>query len=334
MPSWRTCNALPLLLCAVAQAQVPSPVPAGGQPVTAETIMQRVAQNQDRTQAERTHFVYLQHSHVQSRKGSNLMCDEVAEARITPTPTGYQRTLLTLSGHVRDGKRVVHYTALPTGSAPQQQTSRDEEGESVTVNAGDKETVLDADAHDAPVKVNDTDLDIVESMRRTFTSNKSSKDGVNTGLFPLTTEQQNGMSFELKGRETKNGHDTFHIVFRPKDKSDYGWKGDAWIDSTAFEPVVVRTALSRSLPFAVRALLGTNVPGLGFTVLYAPQADDVWFPESFGTEFKMRILFMFSRQVIVGVQNRAFERTHVTSTLHAGQSGTEQPSAPQAPPKF
>ena len=267
MSRWRPFLVLSFLLCAAAHAQVPSPALPSGEPITADVIMQRVARNQDRTEAERAHFVYFQHSRVQSRKGKDTMCEEVAEARIAPTPTGYQRTLLTLSGHVRDGKRIVHYTALPTGSAPQQTTSHDEEDGPVKVDVGDKETVLDADAHDAPVSVNDTDIDIVESMRRTFTSDKNSKDGVNAGLFPLTSEQQRGMNFELKGRENKNGRDTFHIVFKPRDNNDYNWKGDAWIDSTAFEPVVVRTSLSRNVPFAVRTLLGTSIPGLGFTVI-------------------------------------------------------------------
>jgi hypothetical protein len=109
--------------------------------------------------------------------------------------------------------------------------------------------------------------------------------------------------------------DVFHITFTPKDKSDYGWKGDAYIDTTAFQPVLVHTTMSRNIPLAVRMLLGTNVPGLGFSITYAPQADGVWFPATFGTEFRIKFLFFYSRQITLYAENRDFEKTHVTSTI-------------------
>ena len=292
--------------------------------------MARVAENQDRTEAERARYVYVQHARVQSRKGKTVLCEEVTETRITPAPRGQRRSLLMLDGHVRDHGRTIHYTALPPSqmvSTHTEEKPAEDRDQDSHVTEGDKETVFDVDAHNAPVQVSDTDIDLVESMRRTFTSDKESKDGVNAGLFPLTSNQQKDLQFELKGREPKNGHDTFHIVFRPKDKNDFGWKGEAWIDCAAYQPVVVRTALSRSLPLGVRALLGTNVPGLGFTVIYAPQGE-VWFPESFGTEFKIKVLFFFSRQIVVSVENRSFEKTHVTTTVHAAEA---QPVAPEQP---
>ena len=61
--------------------------------------------------------------------------------------------------------------------------------------------------------------------------------------------------------------------------------------------------------------MGTNLPGLGFTVVYAPQPDGVWFPVSFGTEFKIHVLFFFNREIVVDAQNRSFEKTHVTSQI-------------------
>ena len=284
--------------------------------------MARVAANQDRADAERARYVYVQHAKVQSRKGNTVMCEEVTETRMTPLPHGQQETLLSLSGHVRDENRVIHYIALPASAkkTSSQGTDGNPQKDDVDVNVGDRETVLDADANNAPVVVNDTDIDLVESMRRSFTSDSRSKDGVEAGLFPLTSSQQKEMIFDLKSREPKNGRDTFHITFRPKDKNDFGWKGEAWIDAQAFQPVVVRTALSRSVPFAVRTLLGTNVPGLGFTVIYAPQPGDVWFPASFGTEFKIHVLFFLSRRIVIAAENRSFERTHVTTTVHTDEA--------------
>ena len=290
---------------------------------TADDIMARVAVNQDRAEAARSQFVYVQHARLQSRKGETVMCEEITDSRVVPSSKGQTQTLLALSGHVRDGKRMIHYTAMPVaGSAEHGGGSKkqDDGGDKDGITVGDKETILDSDAGNTPVAVSDTDIDLVENMRGHFTSDKNSKDGVRAGLFPLTTAQQKDMVFDWKGREMKNGRDTYHVVFRPKDKADYGWKGDAWIDATAFEPVVVRTALSRSLPLGVRALLGTNVPGLGFTAVYAPQAGDVWFPASFGTEFKIKLLFLFHRQVVVSVENRSFERTHVNATVHTEEA--------------
>ncbi len=281
--------------------------------------MARVAGNQDRAEAARTRLVYVQHARVQSRKGDAVMCEETTDTRVIPSATGQAQTLLAISGHVREGKRVIHYTAMPRAATASDRKNAQTEaakGDDVNVNVGDKEIVLDSDAGNAPVAVNDTDVDLVEGMRTHFTSDKNSKDGVRAGLFPLTSAQQKDMAFQLKGREMKNGRETYHVVFRPRDKNDYGWKGDAWIDTSAFEPAVVRTALSRSLPLGVRALLGTNLPGLGFTAVYAPQPGDVWFPSSFGTEFKIKVLFVFHRDIVVSVENRAFEQTHVNATAH------------------
>ena len=62
-------------------------------------------------------------------------------------------------------------------------------------------------------------------------------------------------------------------------------------------------------------IVGTNVPGLGFTVTYAPQPDRLWFPVTFSTEFRIKVLFFFNRQIILDAQNRNFEKTHVTSRI-------------------
>ena len=142
-----------------------------------------------------------------------------------------------------------------------------------------------------------------------------SKDGVNAHLFPLTSKDQLNYAFRMVGRERLNGRDVYHIAFRPKEKNDFGWSGDAFIDTTAFQPVLVTTGMARKIPFAVRTLLGTDVPGLGFTITYAPQPDGVWFPVTFSTEFKIHVLYFFHRQIILDAQNRDFEETHVTSRI-------------------
>jgi hypothetical protein len=258
-------------------------------PLTAEEIMARVAVNQDRAEAERNHYLYEQHARIVSRKGKTIMCEEITDSRVTPSSTGSHSELLKLDGRLLRKSQYVTYT-----------TPRDKKNKP----AKDPDELHD----------DDIDRDLVENMRSDLTNDKT-KDGIASRLFPLTSKDQSRYSFHLAGHDRKNGHDVFHITFQPKDKNDYAWKGDAYIDVVAFQPVAVSTALSRKIPFAVRTLLGTNLPGLGFTVVYAPQQDGIWFPVSFGTEFKLHVLFLFSREVIIDAQNRSFEKTHVSSQI-------------------
>ena len=299
MPTKRT---LPLALILLA-------LPLLAQQPTAQDIMARVATNQDATEAARLHYVYIQHAHVRSLKGHTVRCEETTDTRITPTATGSDQQLLKLDGRLLHKGQYITYTHLPT-TAETGHPSPD--SDDVTINADDDET----------------DRDIVEHMRHNLTNDKS-KDGLSARLFPLTSKSQVGYDFQLLGRTPLNGHDTFHLTFRPKDssdESDFGWKGDAYIDTATYQPVLVRTAMARNIPFAVRTLLGTSLPGLGFSVTYAPQPDGVWFPVTFGTEFKLNILFFFHREIIIDAHNLDFEKTHVTSTIHGAD-----PSEPTAP---
>ncbi len=263
--------------------------------------MQRVAANQDRSEAARTHYVYVQHARTLSRKGKTTHCEEVTDFRITPTDKGSQQQLLSLDGRLLYKGKYLHYTHLQSQDAKQKQNAA---------------TPPD---NDLPATDDDPmDLDLVENMRQNLTADNS-KDGIGAGLFPLTSKVQADYTYILVGRSLLDGRDCYHITFRPRDKEDYGWKGDAWIDAKAFQPVLVHTTMARNIPFAVRTLLGTSVPGLGFTVTYAPEPADtpdaLWFPISFGTEFKLHVLFFLNRTIVLDARNRDFEQTHVHSTL-------------------
>jgi len=283
---------LALLLLAPASAPAQSPEP----PPSAEAIMAKVGANQDGAEKARASYVYTQHARVVSLKNRKILCEEVTESRVTPTENGSQQRLLTLNGRRLLKGKYVSYTELPR---LEQQGMGKGEAASDDVNIG-----LD----------DDTDRDLVENMRKHLV-NDTSKDGIEAGLFPLTTRIQSEYTFRLLGRERMNGREVFHLEFRPRDKSEFAWKGDAYIDTVAYQPVVVRTTLSRKVPFAVRALLGTNVPGLGFSVAYARQPDGVWFPLSFGTEFKIHVLFFFRREITIAAENRDFEKTHVKARI-------------------
>ena len=53
-------------------------------PQSAETIMAKVAANQDLAVAERAHYVYIQHAKTVSRRSGTVMCEEVTDYRVTP----------------------------------------------------------------------------------------------------------------------------------------------------------------------------------------------------------------------------------------------------------
>ncbi len=264
---------------------------------TAEAIMARVAANQDQSEAERDHYIYVQHARVVSRKGKTVRCEEVTDSRVTPSAGGSNQELLKLDGRLLRKQKYVTYTTLPAAK-------------------DDSKTQVATDHDSISIEIGgySADRDLVEHMRSNLTNDKS-RDGLGADLFPLTSKSQSGYRFHLIGREQIHGHDVFHIGFFPKDKDDFGWKGDAYIDAIAYQPVLVSTAMARAVPFAVRTLLGTNLPGLGFSVVYEARPDGVWFPVSFGTEFKLHVLFFFNREITINAQNRDFEKTHVTSKI-------------------
>jgi hypothetical protein len=295
-----------------AQATAPSTL-------TADEIMARVATNQDRTEAARMRYIYQQHIRMVSRKpGGKVMCEEVTDSRVSPKQKESQQQLLTLDGRYWQKGRYVHYTTLQ-----EHEVSEAKDGGSKNGEPKDKEVKTEKEDLDG------LDIDLVENLRKNLADDKS-KDGLGKGLFPLTTEQQAQYLFKLEGRQTMNGRDVYRLSFRPKDKNDFDWKGEAFIDTQEFEPVVVYTEMSRKIPLAVRTLLGTNLPGLGFSVTYDRQPDGVWFPVSFGTEFRMRVLFFIARDISMSLANTHFEKTHADVRILDGVKVVD--NAAPAPP--
>lgn len=284
--------------------------------------MARVAANQDKAEAERAHYVYVQHAKMASRRGNSVMCEEVTEYRFTPSADGSQEELLKVDGRFLKQHKYVSYTTLLPRDEHKPKDSDNEKDNSEKKEKKDK----DKDPAFDPNSNETIDRDIVENIRWNLIHDKS-KDGYNAHLFPLTSKDQLDYSFRMIARERLNDRDVYHIAFRPKKKDDFGWSGDAYIDTTAYQPVLVTTGMARKIPFAVRTLLGTNVPGLGFSITYAPQPDGVWFPITFSTEFKIHVLYFFHREVILNAQNRDFEKTHVTSRI-VGEATPVDPNQP------
>ncbi len=301
---------------------------------SAESVMNRVAVNQDTAQAERAHYVYVQHAKMTSRRGKTVMCEEITDYRFTPSTDGTDEQLLKVDGRFLKNREFISYDKLlPRDEDKPKDAGKDadkNQSEKKQNKASDKDKKKDKDRDKDPVfdpNSDETlDRDLVENMRWNLIHDKS-KDGIAQHLFPLTTKDQTNYSFRMIGREHLNDRDVYHIAFRPKKKDDFGWSGDAYIDTTAYQPVLVTTAMARKIPFAVRTLLGTDVPGLGFTIRYAPQPEGVWFPVNFSTEFKIHVLYFFHRQIILDAQNRDFEKTHVTSRI-VGEATPLDPNLP------
>jgi hypothetical protein len=275
----RSLSGLWLLLAVTASLAQAPPAELPAAPLSAEAIMARVAANQDRSEALRKEFVYRQHIHILTHKPSGkLQREETADYDVAPTPQGTEKKLKTLTGRYwAKGK----YQSF--------------EGEPVP-----EEDSLDGD--------------LIKNFRDDL-SNEKTKDGLGKDLFPLTSDEQKDYQFSLLGQEVQDGRNVYHIGFRPKDKNEITWAGEAYIDAAEFEPVRVFTKLSRRLPFMVRTMLGTDVPGVGFNVVYKRQQDGVWFPATFGTEFRIRALFFINRTVSIALENSAFEHTHVESKM-------------------
>jgi hypothetical protein len=283
--------------------------PAQQQLPSADSVMKQVAANQDAAEAERAHYIYVQHAKMVSRRGNTIQCEEITDYRFAPSLDGSHEELLKVDGRfLRQHKYVPYAALLPRDEDKPKETDKTDKSEKKS--ASDKK----ADHIDDPNTDETIDRDIVENIRWNLIHDKS-KDGINAELFPLTSKEEAGYTFRMIGRERLNDRDVFHIVFRPKKKDDFGWSGDAYIDTAALQPVLVTTGMARKIPFMVRTLLGTNFPGLGFTVVYAPQPDGIWFPVTFSTEFKIHLLYFFHREIVLNAENRDFEKTHVTARI-------------------
>jgi hypothetical protein len=263
-------------LAAVGQDAMPA---TNAPPLTAAEIMARVAVNQDRSESLRKQYGYRQHIHVLTHKpGGRLQREETSDYDMVPQPDGVEKKLKLITGRYwKKGK----YETF--------------EGEPIP-------------------EAGSLDGDLIQGFRDDLTNEKS-KDGIGKDLFPLTSDEQKVYDFELLGQENEGVRSVYHIRFRPKDKNDITWAGEAYIDAAEFQPVRVFTRLSRRIPFMVRTMLGTDVPGIGFNVTYKRQEDGVWFPISFGTEFRLRAIFFINRNISIALENSNFEHTHVESKM-------------------
>src|SRR5215472_14309996 len=102
-----------MLVCSCAWSIAQAPAKREGLP-SAESVMARVGANQDRAEAERAHYVYVQHAKMVSRRGGTVMCEEITDYRMTPSEDGSHEELLKVDGrYLREHKYRDYTTLLP-----------------------------------------------------------------------------------------------------------------------------------------------------------------------------------------------------------------------------
>lgn len=247
--------------------------------LNADDIMCRVAENQQRAQAERAAYVYDMNIFVKlQRPHSKLAREESRDYTVAPTPAGAVRELRKLEGTIQEGDRRITYTDPKFR-----------------------------------YKGMDVDGEITESFANDLLWKKDTN-YASVNWFPITRDRMEHASFRLEGEELYHDYPVYRIAWQEHDEHEC-WTGEALIEKTEFQPVLITTAFSCKLPAAVKILLGTNVTRLGAKISYQRFAKDVWFPVTCGGEMKLRVLFLYSRTIAFSARNTGFRKTDVQSAI-------------------
>ena len=290
-------------------------------PPDAMAIMKKVAENTDAATESRRLYVY--HQRVRSslmRSNGQLVCREAREYTVIPQEKTTEKKLASFSGECREGKQMVPYSA-PANSRP----GLREKGTGAETN-GDRESIA--------------------SLINDLASDPNSRDGIPRQLFPLRGEELPSYKFTLKGETAIKGRMAYDITFEPAwqkgvcidvgpdDKPDIvfhadlgtdekppgpvhcrPWKGEVWVDAEDYQPVRVDTQLAKSIPWGIRVFMGIDVHQLGFSLTYQRVAKDVWFPATYGTEFRIKVFWGYQRTITMSMENSNFRKTDAESTV-------------------
>lgn len=182
-------------------------------------------------------------------------------------------------------------------------------------------------------KYKDSDIDgsLVADLTDDLVNAEGSRDGIPHALFPLRTRDLPHYKYSLLGAVDHRGRRAYRIAFEPvkKKAKSYGigdddaaehemrpWKGEAWVDAEEFQPVRIATDMAYGIPWAVKVFLGINLRQTGFSVTYDRIAEGVWFPVTYGTEFKVTVLWGYKRTIALSMESRNFRKTDVRSEIN------------------
>ena len=249
-----------------------------------QAIMAKVARNQDQAQEIRSAFVYNQTLLLRFRQGDGKTCrEELREFTVAPTSKDTHKTLTRFLGKYLKAGKLIDYT--------------------------------EPGYH---YKSFDLDSDLMTGFADGFTNQENSRDGLATDLFPLTSQEQKKYVFTLKGRESYRKEQVYRVSFKPGKNDRHeeaSWAGEVLVDVSDCQPVVITTRLAQGVPFYIKTLLGSNVQHVGFKVEYQKFDENLWFPVSYGGEFKLKVLFSYKRTMIIALSNSGFQRAKVTTSL-------------------
>jgi hypothetical protein len=262
----------------------------------AAAIMTKVAANVEKSMDARRQYVYKQ-SIISNllRSNGKIARKESREYEVFPTETGSDKKLVSLEGQLRRGKQSTNYT-----------------------EAGFKDKDLDIDG------------DLMRDLIDDLIDDKKSRDGIPPSLFPLCTKELSGYRFTSNREMVYQGRRTFRILFQPvlkrhcitiggDDECDSpSWKGDAWIDAQELQPVRIQTQQAFQVPWGVKVFLGTNVQQSGFAISYQRVAENVWFPVSYGTEFRFNVLWRYKRTVTLSLVSSDIQKATAASKIEYG----------------
>ncbi|HYL39261.1 MAG TPA: hypothetical protein VEV17_25300 [Bryobacteraceae bacterium] len=65
-----------------------------------------------------------------------------------------------------------------------------------------------------------------------------------------------------------------------------------------------------------KAVFGTDVKERGFKVGYQKFDEGLWFPVTYGGEFRLKALFLYSRRIGLSLQNADFQHAVVDSKVN------------------
>lgn len=271
---------IPLLLPLVLSAQ-------DGQSATG--IMTTAVANMERSSEARKRYVYEQTLRMKligpDRK---IAREEQREYEVLPSPSGTGKTLVRVAGSYRQGASMVSYDKL-----------------------GFRRGTVDLDG------------ELMDSLIEGLVDDEKSKDGIDLDLFPLRSKQVPFYRFMHRGDAAVSGRAVYRIEFQPDFKKCRSanvdcpvWRGEALVDRDELFPVRVDTHLARGVPLWVRTTLGTNFGQLGFSLRYIGVGDGVWFPASYGTEFKLRLFWFYRRTMALALENRRFRRASADSSIN------------------
>jgi hypothetical protein len=247
-----------------------------------DEILKRVADNQEKAAEARKTVVYRQDTFVRLlRTNGKMSREEKRQYTVTPDAKGTDKKLDKFEGRYERGGKILTY-----------------------------------DKPDFQYKDTDIDGDLIEDLTDDMINDKKSRDGISKDLFPLTKDEQAHYTFKLEGARKVGTVDAYRVTFEPK-KEDASrcWAGEVLVHPEEFQPMMVTTKLSLKIPRAVKILFGIDIKQMGFNVSYRKVDEGLWFPATYGTEFGLKVLFGYKRNITMSLKNDDFRRTLAQSTI-------------------